>query len=48
MGVPLFTVKELLGHADLSTTEIYAALAPGNFKSAVAMLDAAPSERTSP
>lgn len=46
-GVPLFTVKELLGHADLSTTEIYAALAPGNFKSAVALLDAT-AERTEP
>ena len=34
-GVPLKVVKDLLGHSDISTTEIYAFLAPDNLQAAV-------------
>ncbi|MBN2845051.1 MAG: site-specific integrase [Deltaproteobacteria bacterium] len=34
-GVPLYTVKELLGHGSISQTERYAKLAPGNLRDAV-------------
>lgn len=37
-GVPLAVVKELMGHADISTTMIYAHLAPENLKSAIGKL----------
>jgi integrase len=40
-GVPLNTVRELMGHADISTTTIYAHLAPGNLHAAVALLNSA-------
>ena len=38
-GVPLNTVRELLGHADLKTTLRYAHLAPDHKAEAVALLD---------
>jgi integrase len=37
-GVPLKTIKDLMGHADMSTTEIYAELLPENLEDAVARL----------
>jgi site-specific recombinase XerD len=39
-GVPLNTVRELMGHADLKMTLRYAALAPAHLADAVAMLGA--------
>ena len=38
-GVDLYTVKELLGHADLASTQIYAHLSQEHLKSAVDKLD---------
>jgi integrase len=38
-GVSIYEVKELLGHADVTTTMIYAHLAPDNMKNAVHKLD---------
>jgi integrase len=38
-GVPLIVVRDLLGHASVTTTEIYAHLSPENVRSAVALLD---------
>jgi integrase len=40
-AVDLNTVRELMGHADISTTMIYAFLAPGNLQAAVAKLNQA-------
>jgi integrase len=37
-GVPLKTVKDLLGHSSMKTTEIYAELLPENLEEAVARL----------
>ncbi len=37
-GVPLAVVKELMGHSDISTTMIYAHLAPENLVSAIGKL----------
>lgn len=38
-GVPLAAVKELLGHADITTTMIYAHLSPDVARDAVRLLD---------
>jgi integrase len=38
-GVPLYTVSKLLGHADLSTTQIYAHLKSSDLRNAVENLD---------
>jgi integrase len=38
-GVPILTVKELLGHAKIDTTLIYAHLAPKNLEEAVKLLE---------
>ncbi len=38
-GVPLNTVRELLGHADLQTTMRYSHLAPDHLREAVGMLN---------
>jgi site-specific recombinase XerD len=38
-GVPLFTVKELLGHSTITLTERYASLRPADLDDAVAVLD---------
>ena len=38
-GVPLYTVSQLLGHADISTTQIYAHLSEEHLQDAVKGLD---------
>lgn len=38
-GVPIYEVKELLGHSMIQMTERYAHLAPDNIRAAVAVLD---------
>ncbi len=38
-GVPIYTVSKLLGHADLSITQIYAHLKSEDFRNAVESLD---------
>lgn len=38
-GVPLIEVRDLLGHAEISTTERYAHLAPNRVRAAVSVLD---------
>ena len=38
-GVNLFTIKELLGHSQISMTERYSHLQPGTFQSAVKVLE---------
>jgi len=38
-GVDLYTVKELLGHSDIETTQIYAHLSKQHLQSAVAKLE---------
>ncbi|MCH6575131.1 MAG: tyrosine-type recombinase/integrase [Bacteroidetes bacterium] len=40
-GVSLFVIKELLGHEDLSTTQIYSHLQKDNLTQAVKVLDQA-------
>jgi site-specific recombinase XerD len=42
-GVPLYTIKELLGHSSISTTEIYSHLNMESLKEAIKKLDATPS-----
>jgi integrase len=39
-GVPLIVVRDLLGHASITITEIYAHLAPDNVRQALSLLDA--------
>lgn len=41
-GVPLAAIKELLGHADITTTMIYAHLSPNMKRDAVRLLDGHP------
>jgi integrase len=41
-GVPIKTVQEILGHARVTTTEIYAHLVPENLRAALSQLDFAP------
>jgi site-specific recombinase XerD len=38
-GVPLYTIKELLGHSSISTTEIYSHLNMDSLREAVKKLD---------
>ena len=42
-GVPLYTIKELLGHSSISTTEIYSHLNMETLREAVKKLDGTPS-----
>ena len=42
-GVPLYTIKELLGHSSISTTEIYSHLNMETLKEAIKKLDETPS-----
>jgi integrase len=44
-GVDLFTVKELLGHADIKMTQRYAHLAPDKLAAAVEMISEPPKNR---
>jgi len=39
MGVPLYTIKELLGHSSISTTEIYSHLNMDSLRDAIKLLD---------
>jgi site-specific recombinase XerD len=41
-GVPLYTIKELLGHSSISTTEIYSHLNMETLREAIAKLDQPP------
>jgi len=41
-GVPLYVIKELLGHSSISVTEIYSHLTLDSLRDAVALLDARP------
>lgn len=41
-GVPLYVIKELLGHSSISVTEIYSHLTLDSLREAVALLDARP------
>ena len=42
-GVPLYTIKELLGHSSISTTEIYSHLNMESLREAIKKLDETPS-----
>ena len=42
-GVPLYTIKELLGHSSISTTEIYSHLNMDSLRDAIKKLDGTPS-----
>lgn len=42
-GVPLYTIKELLGHSSISTTEIYSHLNMDSLREAISKLDASTS-----
>ena len=42
-GVPLYTIKELLGHSSISTTEIYSHLNMETLREAIKKLDTTPS-----
>jgi site-specific recombinase XerD len=42
-GVPLYTIKELLGHSSISTTEIYSHLNMDSLREAINKLDTTPS-----
>lgn len=41
-GVPILTIKELMGHSQITVTMRYAHLAPGNLRTAVEALDGMP------
>jgi integrase/recombinase XerD len=42
-GVPLYTIKELLGHSSISTTEIYSHLNMDSLREAIKKFDETPS-----
>lgn len=43
-GVPILTIKELMGHSQITVTMRYAHLAPSNLQTAVTVLDELPTE----
>lgn len=43
-GVPILTIKELMGHSQITVTMRYAHLAPSNLQTAVTVLDEPPTE----
>jgi len=43
-GVPITTIRELMGHSAIAVTMRYAHLAPSNLRSAVLFLDARPAD----
>jgi site-specific recombinase XerD len=45
-GVPLYTIKELLGHSSISTTEIYSHLNMDSLREAIKKLDTSASSST--
>jgi site-specific recombinase XerD len=47
-GVPLYVVKELMGHESIESTMIYAHLAPENYRAAISVLEAVPQTVTQP
>ena len=47
-GVPILTIKELMGHPQITVTMRYAHLAPSNLQTAVPVLDQVPDEEEKP